>query len=79
MICGSKKLFFRKQIGEDFSISKLVYGDLRYACRHPNKSFALPNSAPNLVDSLLCYSAVCDIVAWYSIVCDSAAWYDAGW
>ena len=28
--CGSQKLVFRKQIGEDFPILKLVYGDLRY-------------------------------------------------
>ena len=37
--CSSKKLVFLKQIGEDFSILKLVYGDLTYPCRHPNKSF----------------------------------------
>ena len=41
VICGSKKLVFRKRIGEDFSISKLVYGDLRYYCRHPYKSLVL--------------------------------------
>ena len=35
--CSSKKLVFRKQIGEDFSIWKPVYGDLWYVCRHPNK------------------------------------------
>ena len=35
--CGSQKLVFRKQIGENFPSSKLVYDDLRCHCRHPNK------------------------------------------
>ncbi len=44
--CCSQKLFFRKQIGEDFPISKLVYGDSRYPCRHPNRSLGMSALAP---------------------------------
>ncbi len=58
--CGSKKLVSRKQFDEDFPILKLVYGELRCPCRHPNKSLG---NFKHLHSSVFPISTECIILA----------------